>query len=109
MALASCLARQGQQRSFRRMRQVFSRAMARSPGEPSRAWTRLVSFWEAGLFRRRRQRSPLSASTTRPEAASSRTMPQIRVAVRSSTAPGSGPDTHKISPLGLAMTGRFMP
>ena len=32
MALASCPARQGQQRSLRRMRQVLSWALARSPG-----------------------------------------------------------------------------
>jgi hypothetical protein len=36
-------------------------------------------------------------------------MPQIRAAVRSCTAPGSGPDTHTMSPPGLAMTCRFIP
>jgi hypothetical protein len=36
-------------------------------------------------------------------------MPQIRAAVRSCTAPGKGPDTHKMSPSGLAMTCRFIP
>jgi hypothetical protein len=44
----------------------------------------------------------LSPSTTSPLAASSR-MPQIRAAVRSWTAPGSGPDTHTMSLSGLAM------
>ena len=51
MALASCPAFHGQQRSLRRMRQVFSWALARSPGDGSWAWARLASFWEAGLFR----------------------------------------------------------
>ena len=36
-------------------------------------------------------------------------MPQIRAAVRSWVAPGSGPDTHTISPSGAEMTCRFMP
>ena len=36
MALASCPARQGQQRSLRRIRQVLSWALARSPG--ARSW-----------------------------------------------------------------------
>src|SRR5205814_9175296 len=53
MALASCPARQGQQRSLRRMRQVLSWALARSPGLRSWAWARLASFWEEGLFRPR--------------------------------------------------------
>jgi hypothetical protein len=50
MALAKCPARWGQQRSFRRMRHVFSDALARSPGPRSLAWDRLASFCEAGLF-----------------------------------------------------------
>jgi hypothetical protein len=53
MALASCPALHGQQRSFRRMRQDFSWALARSPGARSRACARLASFCEAGLFRPR--------------------------------------------------------
>ncbi|SRR6266496_1563750 len=53
MALASCPARQGQQRSLRRMCQVFSWALARPPGDRSCACARLASFWEAGLFRPR--------------------------------------------------------
>jgi len=40
---------------------------------------------------------------------SSATMLQIRAAVKSCTAPGSGPDTHTISPSGLEMTCRFIP
>ncbi len=36
-------------------------------------------------------------------------MPQIRAAVRSCTAPGSAPETHTMSPPGLAMTCRFIP
>jgi hypothetical protein len=51
MALASCPAFQGQQRSLRRMRQVFSWALARSPGPRSRAWARLAAFCEGGLLR----------------------------------------------------------
>src|SRR5256885_2213094 len=51
MALASCPARQGQQRSLRRMRQLLSWALARSPGARSWAWARLAAFCEAGLFR----------------------------------------------------------
>jgi len=35
--------------------------------------------------------------------------PQIRAAVRSWMAPGSGPDTQMMSPWGLAMTCRFIP
>jgi hypothetical protein len=50
MALASCPAFHGQQRSLRRMRQVLSWALARSPGPRSVAWARLAAFWEAGLF-----------------------------------------------------------
>ena len=50
MALASSPARQGEQRSLRRMRQVFSWAFARSPGERSFAWARLASFCDSGLF-----------------------------------------------------------
>ena len=46
MALAKCPARQGQQRSLRKMRQDLSWALTRSPGPPSRAWARLASFWE---------------------------------------------------------------
>ena len=38
MALASWPARQGQQRSLRRMPQVLSWALARSPGARSFAW-----------------------------------------------------------------------
>lgn len=38
-----------------------------------------------------------------------RTEPHIRAAVRSCTLPGSGPDTHRTSPSGLAMTCRFIP
>jgi hypothetical protein len=53
MALASCPARQGQQRSLRRMRQALSWALAPSPGERSWAWARLASFSEAGLPRPR--------------------------------------------------------
>ena len=50
MALASCPARQGQQRSLRRIFQVLSWAFARSPGARSFAWARLASFWDSGLF-----------------------------------------------------------
>src|SRR5438034_4575973 len=50
MALASCPARQGQQRSFRRIFQVLSWAFARSPGARSFACARLASFWDCGLF-----------------------------------------------------------
>jgi hypothetical protein len=53
MALASCPARQGQQRSLRKMRRDLSWALARSPGARSRALARLASFCEAGLFRPR--------------------------------------------------------
>jgi hypothetical protein len=53
MALASCTARQGQQRSLRRMRQVLSWAFARSPGARSLAWARLACFWDSGSFRPR--------------------------------------------------------
>jgi hypothetical protein len=52
---------------------------------------------------------PLSPGTTRPAAASSRMMPQIRAAVRLCNAPGSGPDTPTISPSGPAMTCTFIP
>src|SRR6266566_2509258 len=50
MAFASWPARQGQQRSLRRMFQVLSWAFARSPGERSFAWARLASFRDSGLF-----------------------------------------------------------
>jgi hypothetical protein len=50
MALASCPAFQGQQRSLRRMRQVLSWAFALSPGARSRAWARLAAFCDSGLF-----------------------------------------------------------
>jgi hypothetical protein len=50
MALASCPARQGQQRSFRRIFHVLSWAFARSPGARSLAWARLASFCDSGLF-----------------------------------------------------------
>ena len=50
MALASWPARQGQQRSLRRIRQVLSWAFARSPGERSLACALLASFWDCGLF-----------------------------------------------------------
>src|SRR5690349_16338530 len=46
MALASCPAFQGQQRSLRRMRHDLSWALARSPGARSRAWARLASLQE---------------------------------------------------------------
>jgi hypothetical protein len=49
MALPSCPARQGQQRSLRRMRRVLSWALARSPGDRGWAYARLASFCEAGL------------------------------------------------------------
>ena len=47
MALASCPARQGQQRSLRRICQLLSWAFARSPGDRSCAW---ACFWDSGLF-----------------------------------------------------------
>src|SRR5690349_5852974 len=50
MALASCPARQGQQRSLRRILQVLSWAFARSPGDRSLACALLASFWDCGLF-----------------------------------------------------------
>ena len=50
MALASCPARQGQQRSFRRIRQDLSWAFARSPGARSLAWALLACFCDSGLF-----------------------------------------------------------
>jgi hypothetical protein len=53
MALARCPARQGQQRSLRKMCQVLSWALACSPGARSCAWARLADFCEAGLFRLR--------------------------------------------------------
>src|SRR5215471_2098767 len=102
MALANGPAFHGQQRSLRRMRQVLSWALARSPGDRSWAWARLASFCKAGLVRPRQGVStgspapwqPLPASTIRPAPASSRMMPQILAAVRSGTAPGSGPETR---------------
>jgi hypothetical protein len=53
MALASCPARQGQQRSLRKMRQALSWALARSPGPRNWAWARLAPFCEVGSFRPR--------------------------------------------------------
>ena len=53
MALASWPACQGQQRSLRRIPQVLSWALARSPGARSFAWAELAAFWEGGLFRPR--------------------------------------------------------
>lgn len=50
IALASWPARQGQQRSLRRMRQVLSWAFARSPGERSRACAQLAAFCDSGMF-----------------------------------------------------------
>src|SRR3569833_565892 len=40
----------GPQRSLRRILQLFSWALARSPGPRSRAWARLACFWESGLI-----------------------------------------------------------
>lgn len=48
MALASCLTRQGQQRSWRRMRQLLSWVFAPSPGARL-AWARLAAFQDSGL------------------------------------------------------------
>jgi hypothetical protein len=50
MALASWPARQGQQRSLRRILQVLSWAFARSPGARSCACARVASFCDCGLF-----------------------------------------------------------
>src|SRR5690348_824148 len=50
MALARCPARQGQQRSLRRMCQDLSWAFARSPGDRSCAWALLACFCDSGLF-----------------------------------------------------------
>jgi hypothetical protein len=50
MALASWPARQGQQRSLRRMCQDLSWAFARSPGARSCAWALLACFCDSGLF-----------------------------------------------------------
>jgi hypothetical protein len=49
MALASWPARQGQQRSLRRMCQFLSWAFARSPGERNFARALLAAFWDSGL------------------------------------------------------------
>ena len=51
----------------------------------------------------------LMARVTRPTACSSASTPQIHSAFLSCTEPGSGPETHRMSPSGLAMTCRFMP
>src|SRR6201987_1482478 len=116
MALASCRARQGQQRSLRRSRQALSWAFALSPGERGFACALLASFWEAGLFfplygilAYVLPWEPLSARGTRPAASSSARTPQILSAFLSCTEPGSAPDTHRMSPPGLAMTCRFIP
>jgi hypothetical protein len=53
MALAMRPACQGQQRSLRRMCQVLSWALARSPGPRSAAWARLAAFCDSGLPRPR--------------------------------------------------------
>lgn len=53
MALASCPARQGRQRSLRKIRQVLSWALARPPGARSRVWARVGVLCAAGLFRLR--------------------------------------------------------
>jgi len=53
MALAMRPACQGQQRSLRRMCQVLSWALARSPGDRSWARARRAAFCEAGLPRPR--------------------------------------------------------
>jgi hypothetical protein len=50
MALASCRACQGQQRSLRRMCQVLSWALARSPGDRSWAWARFGGFLGGACF-----------------------------------------------------------
>ena len=50
IALASCPARHGQQRSLRRIRQVLSWAFALSPGARSFACALLASFCDCGLF-----------------------------------------------------------
>ena len=49
MALASWPARQGQQRSLRRILQVLSSAFARPPGARSLAWALLASFCDSGF------------------------------------------------------------
>lgn len=49
MARAIAVARCGSQRSFRSTRHFLSSAKTRSPGPRRRAWSRLCSFWYAGL------------------------------------------------------------
>lgn len=49
MALHWWPALPGLQRSFRRIFQLFSWALARSPGPRSLAWERLACFCDAGL------------------------------------------------------------
>ena len=117
MALAKNPARCGQQWSFRRMRHVFGDAVARSPGPRSLAWDRLASFCPAGLFFPRYGVQtgsaapwyPLSAKTIRPARSRARRMPQIRAALVSWALPGKAADTQTISPVGVAMTCRFIP
>lgn len=50
MALHRWPALYGLQRSFRRIFQLFSWALARSPGPRSLAWARLACFCDSGLF-----------------------------------------------------------
>ena len=65
------------------MRQDLSWALARSPGPRSRAWARLASFWEAGLF-----------------------LPLYGVGMCSSAPANPGPSCKKMS---LSGTGRMLP
>ena len=90
------------------MRQVLSWALARSPGDRSRAQARLAAFREAGLLRPRQGASTrvagavvaLAGQHDQPGGGQLAEMPQILAAVRSCTAPGSGPDTHRTPPPG---------
>ncbi len=66
-------------------------------------------FPRYGIFACATLWQPLTARTIRPAASSLAGTPQIHSAFLSCTEPGSAPDTHGMSPSGLAMTCRFIP
>jgi hypothetical protein len=99
------------------MYQLLSWALARSAGNRSRAWARLASFCEAGLFRLQYgvwTGSPVGMALVRehdqPGGGQLAHNAQIQATVRSCAGAGQRPYTHTISPSGARMTScRFTP
>jgi hypothetical protein len=93
------------------VRHIFNDALARSLGPCSRAWARLASSCDAGLFFPRYGVQKWSAAPFTPcqprrpaGPLAAHKMPQIRAALVSWTLPDNAPDTQTISPVGVART-----